>query len=109
MLCEFRILSYSEKGKVYMCDKCNHKLAVSFGNISQAYEEKEFLEFKDAIDKLDIEKYFCDYPHEERVYLRTDLSSLFFSFSKSEIYELRELFKDAYFKFRLYKRANEAN
>lgn len=109
MLCEFRILSQTGRGKVYMCDRCSHKLAVTFGNISQSYEEGEFLEFKNSLEKIDIEDYFERYPTEEKVYLRTDLSNLFFSFSKYEVYELRTLFEDAYFKFLLYKRANQEN
>lgn len=92
-----------------MCNLCSDKLALTFGNISLSYKEEEFMEFKEALDKLDLRAYFSSYPLKKKVYIRTEKRNLFFTFSANEVLELRKLISEGFFKFGLYKRAGESN
>ena len=101
MICTASLLSASRNGKVYYCNVCNRKLMLMFGNISTSFSEESFKNFSHAIHDIGVDEYFREFKNEFQVHIRTQLDYLFYSFSYSEIIELRKLLDDGYLRYKI--------
>lgn len=102
--CTMKVLCETKNGKVYTCSGCDNKVVFAYKNITQSMTKEIFKKFELNISQLPIEKYFTDFPSERRMHIRTEWNSLFYSFTKNELLEVRSLFQQADFKLKLYER-----
>lgn len=102
--CSMKILCETKHGKLYTCTGCEDKIVFAFKNITQSMTKVYFEKFEKNISALLFEAYFQDFPKENRIHIRTEWNSLFYSFTKIEMRELKSLFQQANFKLKLYER-----
>ncbi|MCU0416006.1 MAG: hypothetical protein MUE33_02360 [Cytophagaceae bacterium] len=103
MLCSAYILYKGAKGSVYYCNHCGAKIALMYGNLSISFEESEFIEFMERIHSSRIEAYFEEHPAELKIHIRSQLDTLFYSFTYTEIQELRVILDESYLKLKINK------
>lgn len=102
--CSMQILCKTAHGKMYTCNSCVNKVVFCFKNITQSMSREYFEKFRNNISKLNCEKLFVDFPFEKYIHIRTEWNSLFYSFTKKEISEVKFLFEQADFKLKLFER-----
>lgn len=86
-----------------------YQIGFNVWEYSISYSEEEFEDFLSRLHKLKAEDYFGRYLAESKVHLRTEISSLFFSFTKQEVDEIIDLMANAIFKFTMIKGALSHN
>lgn len=70
-------------------------LLVQFNNIMQWMTYDDFLALEWMVRSIHIKTYFEQYPNEERIYLCTSLSDLYFSFLPHELVALKAMLAQA--------------
>jgi hypothetical protein len=100
------IIGASEHGRVIICPKQEHKLALIFNNIIHALTPCDFQEFRHTVALLLHQHKNKGIDSGERTLnIKTQHKGMFFSFNSTEITELNSLLDEAYFKWQLYDRA----
>lgn len=102
--CSMKVLCETKHGKIYTCSGCEDKIVFAFKNITQSMEKLYFEKFGKNISSLQFQQYFHDFPNENKIHIRTEWSTLFYSFTLSEITEVISLFQQANFKLKLFER-----
>lgn len=92
----FKVLSSSSQGKVYLCGSCD-KIHIEFKNLSFSFNRKEYNQFINYFLKLEPNRW--EYLNQDTIYTRKIQvpiahKNLTLMFCANEIYQLQELFKN---------------
>ena len=74
-----------------------------FNNITQCFTRHEFLQLKRTIEDVDIEHFFAR-SHDCKYHMRTESDDLYFSFTKIELKDLKDLLITAEFRLNIESR-----
>jgi hypothetical protein len=103
MICNTYTLFQNKQCSVFYCHHCGNKISVLYGNIAVSFDEECFLLFKESINAPDIDEYFITHPCEDKIHIRSELNTIFFSFSYKEILELRKILTESYLRLQINK------
>ena len=98
----------SLRGQVALCRGCQQGISLEFGFILQLFSRRDFLVLEENLRKLDSGECLRRCPNRNKVILNTSFPDLYFTFSESEFFELRQLLTNAIGKLQLIE-ATERN